>query len=224
MTTRLKILSLLFIIPLSIQTKAQDNKNLVFHPDRYLLILPPEWNKTKMIAATSEVLSQTIDELKDKDFCTEGRAIYNVHLYIDSVTVSNQQTAAPIEIGSIPHFNYSFDYSFNAGLLVTDTSNKSVAFLRLVSGDEVMTYSSQITTRPQNVTYRYEPVVSNTGRVMGRRLVQDVPAVTTYVPQLNAFAILSQSFLADICAQKLLEMRKTLKKLNQDGPSAIPKD
>ena len=214
MTTRLTIM--LILVTFSFSSPAQKLNNAAFHPDRYCLNLPPEWNKTKTITAVAYVLEQTIDELKDKDFCTDCRAAYNVRLYFDSVSVSNQQTSGPLEIGGIPHFTFSFDYSFNAGLLITDTSNRSISFLRLFGGDEVTTYSSQLTTNPQNTTYRFEPIYNSTGRVVGRRIVQDAPPVTTYIPQLNPFSILTESFISGLCMQRLFEIRRALKKLNQD--------
>ena len=83
MTIHLRIQILLFVAILSLQINAQEKNPDVFHPDRYRLDLPRDWNRTKMIEAVTEVLSQTIDELKNKDFCTECRGIYTVRLYID---------------------------------------------------------------------------------------------------------------------------------------------
>lgn len=216
MIIRYKIffLLLVFLSPLSIFP--QKNDSFINHSGRYRLDLPKEWNRHKLIETVTDILPQTIDELKNLDFCTEGKASYYVRLIIDSLSVSNQQTSPPVEIGSLPHYTFSFNYSFNAALVVTDSLNKPVSMLRLMSGEETMTYTRQFTMLPQNATYRYETVISNTGRILGRRLVQDAPPVTTYTPRTSPFAVLTPDFLMNICEKKIYEIKKMLKKINQE--------
>ena len=215
MKVRYKIKILLLVLGLPVLSFSQNKDSLLNHPNRYRLDLPKEWNKPKLIEAIRDILPQTIDELKNRDFCTEGKAAYYVRLVIDSLSVSNQQVPPPVEIGTIPHYTFSFNYNFNAVLFVTDSLNKPVSLLRLISGEETMTYTYQFTTRPQNVTYRYETVYSNTGRPIGTRIVQDAPAVNTYAPRFNAFSVLTREFLMNICEKKIYEIKKLLKKLNQ---------
>jgi hypothetical protein len=55
---------------------AQSKDSLFTYPDRYKLELPKEWNRHKLIEAITDILPQTIDELKDRDFGTERKAAY----------------------------------------------------------------------------------------------------------------------------------------------------
>ncbi|MBI5857056.1 MAG: hypothetical protein HZB42_05330 [Sphingobacteriales bacterium] len=216
MDFRYKIEFLLLVIVLPLCSFPQRTDSLFYHPDRYRLDLPKEWNRPKLIEAVTDVLSQTIDELKNRDFSTEGKAAYYVKLVIDSLIISNQQTSPPIEIGSIPHYTFSFNYNFNAALLVSDSMNKPVSSLRLVSAEETMTYTRQFSTLPQNAVYRYETVYNNLGRPVGRRLVQEAPPVNTYIPRIDPFSVITPAFLMNICEKKIYEIRKLLKKLNQE--------
>ncbi len=205
-------LALLFFL----QGIGQKNDNLFNHPDRYRLDLPKEWNRHKLIEAITDILPQTIDELKDRDFCTEGKAAYFIRLAIDSIEVTNEQTTGPVEIGSIPHYTFSFDYSFHAALIVFDSAGKSVSMLQLVSGEETMNYSKQFSLRPQNIVYRYQTIYDTRGRPLGRRLVEEAPAVNNYIPKISANSVLTGNFLLNICEQKIYEIRKLLKKVNPD--------
>lgn len=216
MTIRYKIKFLLLVLLFPACLVAQKKDSLINHRDRYRLDLPKEWNRPKLIETITDILPQTIEELRGKDFCMDGLAAFYVRLIIDSVTVSNQQTSPPVEIGSLPHYTFSFNYSFDAVLMITDSLNKPVSLLRLVSTEETMTYSRQFTTLPQNATYRYETVYSNTGRPVGRRLIQEAPPVNTYIPRIDPFSVVTPGFLMNICEKKIYEIRKLLKKLNQD--------
>lgn len=152
--------------------------------------------------AITDILPQTIDELKDREFCTEGKAAYYVRLIIDSLSVNDVQTTPPVEIGSIPHYIFSFNYSFHAALMITDSLKKPVSMLQLISAEETMNYSKQFSLRPQNVVYRYENIYDRTGRVIGRRLVEEAPAINNFVPKISAFSVLTETFLLNICEQK----------------------
>jgi hypothetical protein len=88
-----------------------------------------------------------------------------------------------------------------------------------MSGEETMTYTRQFTTLPQNAVYRYETVLSNTGRPIGRRLVQEAPPENTYVPKIDPYSVLTPAFLMNICEKKIYEIKKTLKKLIKSDPS-----
>jgi len=209
---KLLFLPLLFFL----QSFGQINYKTVDHPDRYRLDLPKVWNKHKLIEAITDILPQTIDELKDRDFCTDGKAAYYVHLFMDSLTVNNVQTSLPVEIGSIPHYTFSFDYSFYSALVITDSLEKPVSMLQLISGDETMTYSKQFSLRPQNVVYRYITIYDQRGRAVGRRMVQEAGAINNYVPKISASSVLTEDFLLNICEKKIFEIRKLLKKINSD--------
>ncbi len=216
MSARNRVILLMLALLFFLQGNGQKNNSPINHPDRYRLDLPKQWNRHKLIEAITDILPQTIDELKDRGFCTEGKAAYYVRLIIDSLSVSNQQTSLPVEIGSIPHYTFSFNYSFKAALFISDSLNKLVSMLRLVDSDEISTYTKQFTTAPQNVIYRYENIYNNMGRVVGRRIVEEARAVNTSVPRSNAFSIVTQNFLLNICEQKIFEIRRMLKKINSD--------
>ena len=206
------LLALLFYL----QGIGQDKDSLIEHPGRYRLDLPKEFMRPKVIEAITDILPQTIDELKDREFCTSGKATYYVRLFIDSLVVNNQQTSLPVEIGSIPHYTFSFNYSFYAALIVTDSLKKPVSMLQLVSGEETMSYSNQFSLRPQNVVYRYITMYDPRGRAVGRRLVEEAPAVNNFVPRISAFSVVNESFLLNICEKKIFELRRMLKKINSD--------
>jgi hypothetical protein len=206
------MLALLFFL----QGIGQNNDSLMQHPGRYRLDLPKELMRPKIIEAITDILPQTIDELKNREFCTSGKATYYVRLFIDSLVVNNQQTSLPVEIGSIPHYTFSFNYSFYAALIVSDSLKKPVSMLQLVSGEETMNYSNQFSLRPQNVVYRYITMYDPRGRAVGRRLVEEAPAVNNYVPKISAFSVLNETFLLNICEQKIFEIRKLLKKINSN--------
>jgi hypothetical protein len=206
------MLALVFFLP----AIGQKNDSLINHPDRYRLDLPKAWNRHKLIEAITEILPQTIDELKDREFCTEGKAAYYVRITMDSLSVNDMQTSPPVEIGSIPHYTFSFNYSFHAALMITDSLGIPVSTLRLISGEEIMNYSKQFSLNPQNVIYKYQTIYDQRGRPMGRRLVEEAGAVNNFVPKISPFSILTEDFLLSICEQKIYEIRKLLKKINPD--------
>jgi hypothetical protein len=214
MSARNKVTLLLLALLYFLQGISQKNDIIINHPDRYRLELPKEWNRHKLIEAITDILPQTIDELKDREFCTEGKAAFYVRLFMDSLSVNNIQTSPPVEIGSIPHYTFSFNYSFYAALLVTDSLEKPVSLLQLISGEEIMNYSKQFSLRPQNVVYRYQSIYDSRGRMVGRRLVEEARAVNNYVPKISASSVLTESFLLNICEQRIFEIRKLLKKMN----------
>jgi len=216
MSARNRVILLMLALVFFLQGIGQKNDNAIDHPDRYRLELPKEWNRHKLIEAITDILPQTIDVLKDREFCTEGKAAYYVQLFMDSLTVNDVQTTPPVEIGSIPHYSFSFNYSFYAALIITDSLKKPVTMLQLISGEEIMSYSKQFSLRPQNVVYRYQTVYDPRGRPVGRRLVEEAPAVNNYVPKISPFSVLTESFLLTICEQKIFEIRKLLKKITPD--------
>jgi hypothetical protein len=208
----LLILSFFF----SFRNFAQNPNSFIDHPGRYRLDLPKEWVRPKMIRALTDILPQTIDELKDRDFCTAGKATYLIRLVIDSLSVRNEQTTLPVEIGSIPHYTFSFSYSFHAALLMTDSLRKPVSMLQLISSNETMDYSRQFTLPPQNQVFRHQPVYDSSGRAIGSRLVEEAPAVNNYVPKLSAYSVLTYDFLLGLCEKKIFEIKRLLKRMNPD--------
>ena len=147
MSARNKVTLLLLALLFFLQGIGQNNDSQIQHPGRYRLDLPKELMRPKLIQAVTDILPQTIDELKDREFCTSGKASYYVRLFIDSLVINNQQTSLPVEIGTIPHYTFSFNYSFYAALIVSDSLKKPVSLLQLVSSEETMNYSKQFNVR-----------------------------------------------------------------------------
>jgi len=211
MTIPHRIIVLLIALQFSVFSFSQQKDSFaVNRPDRYRLDLPKEWNRNKIIEAITDILSRTIDELKDREFCTGCKGGYFVKLAMDSLTVSNAQTSPPMEIGSIPHYTFSFDYSFRSSLVVHDSAGKPITMLRLVSEDETMTYRKQFSLAPQNITYRAQNVYDSRGRIIGTRYVQEAPAMNIANPRLSPFSVLTESFLLSVCEQRIYEIRKIL--------------
>lgn len=194
----------------------QLHDSLLRYPDRYRLDLPKEWQKPRIIEAITEILPQTIDELKDRDFCTAGKAAFYIQLLIDSVFVDNAQTSPPVEIGSIPHYNYTFNYNFYAALMITDSFGKKISALQLNPTDQTMTYFKQFSLPRQNVVYRYVTVYDQRGRAVGTRLVEEAGPVNTFVPNIDPFSVLTEDFLLSICEKKIFEIKRILKKINNN--------
>ncbi len=211
-----RVLPLVLALFFSLPCFGQHHERQINYPDRYRLNLPKDWNRRKLIAAITDILPQTIDQLKNRDFCTSGKAAYYVQLKMDSLFVTNVQTTPPVEIGSIPHYTFSFNYSFHAVLFVSDSLNKPVSMVQLISGEETMSYSKQFSMQPQNAVYSNMPIYDSTGRVIGSRLVEEAGAVNTYVPQISPFSTLTEDFLLNICEKKIFEIRRMLKKINSD--------
>jgi len=214
---RLALLTLFFVQTASAQNNNTNTSLKPDYPGRYCLQLPTGWDhKHKLMRVITDVLPATIDELKDRDFCTEGTASYYVKLMIDSINVSNIQTPPPVEINFRPYYTTAFDYSFYGALAVYDSLHQPVAKLRLVSQDEVFTYTNRFSTPAQNVTYRSQYVYNNRGRVIGRTMVQEGRAVNTYMPRVNPWQILTPSFLENICEKRIIEINKMLQNLSSN--------
>jgi hypothetical protein len=187
------------------------------HPGRFRLDLPGDWmHRHKLMNVITDILPETIDELKDRDFCTEGTASYYVKLLMDSISAGNIQTPPPVEISSRPYYTTSFDYSFYGALAVYDSLLRPVAKLRLVSDDEIFTYTNRFSTPAQNVTYRTQYVYGSSGRIIGIRRVEEGRAVNTYIPKVNPWQVITPDFLAAICEKRIIEIAKMLKKLNPE--------
>jgi hypothetical protein len=216
MATRARLYVLLPVLFFSIYGISQSKDSLPPQQKRYRLDLPKEWKRPKLIQAITDILPETIDELKDLEFCTSGKAAYNIRLAIDSIVISNEQTSLPVEIGSIPHYTFSFSYNFHAAMVVFDSLGKPVSMLQLISNEETMTYSKQFSLTPQNVVLKYETIYDLRGRAVGRRLVEEARAVNNFVPKINAGSVITGDFLLNICERKIYEIRRLLKKINPD--------
>lgn len=218
-TLRIRLAAIfLFLIPAAQAQRPNLNAPVPpDHPGMYRLILPTGWeHRHKLMQVLTGILPETIDELKDRDFCTEGTASYYVQLLLDSVTVSNIHTPAPVEINSRPYYTVSFDYSFYGALAVMDSNQQIISRLRLISNEEVNTYTERFSTAPQNVTYRTISIYNPQGRQVGTRRVPDSRPANTYIPKVNPWNIVTQPFLENICEKRIMEIGRILKKITED--------
>lgn len=123
-------------------------------PDRYQLDLPAEWNRPKLLGAINQILPKAIEELKDKDFCTECRGAYTVRLILDSPRVASRSNinkgyagsrsfmeAGRLLQGAANQVTMQVTYRFRAALGIYDSSGQRVTQLLLVpySDEQVKT-------------------------------------------------------------------------------------
>jgi hypothetical protein len=118
---RFRILLTLFFF-ISIQSYSQTDTVARYYADRYVLDLPEEWKKPKLIEAITEILPQTFDEYIDsnRQFCMDCNAPLIVVLLITPAKqVKGEET-----------------YQFSAALGLFDTSGKELIELSLISPTE----------------------------------------------------------------------------------------
>lgn len=194
---------------------AQQRKFIPQHSDRYKLDLPAEWiKKTRLVRVVTDILPKTIIELADRDFCTECKAGFTISLYIDSIRVYNEHTSAPIQMGRASRYTFSFNYSFYAALLLRDSSGRPLSMLRLNDSQELLHYSKNYSLEPKNFTTRNQPVYDTAGRIIDRRIVEELPMVITDLPKHTAGSVLTESFLQEICERSIYEIDRFLRKFN----------
>lgn len=194
--------------------RAQQVKNRPNYPDRYQLDLPADWmKKPKLIRTITDILPKTLSQLEEKQFCTECRAGMRVSLLIDSLEVINENTSAPTQVGQTSRYTYSFNYSFYAALLLTDSNGHPLSLLRLNDAAELMSYSKEFSMQAMNATYRREPVYDTLGRIVSSRIVEEAPAIITDVPRMSPYQVLTNDFILNICLRRIYEIEKYLRKV-----------
>lgn len=204
------VVALFFFLP----GFTQSHNSQIKDSERYRLDLPKEWNRRKLIIAITDILPKTIDKLKNRDFCTKGKAAFYVRIIIDSLSV--------YDIKSIPSNTFSFNYSFHAALLVTDSLENPVSMLRLVARDETMNYSKNQPQFQQYVISTKEIIYDSIGarkigqvgegsRVIVKKEIYDMPNIS---PSIHA--ILTEKFLLTICEQRIFQIKEWLKEIIPD--------
>lgn len=173
--------------------------------DRYKLDLPGTWMKPKIIKAVTEVLPLTLEELKDKDFCTDCEGAYTVQLLVDSPYIKSRNNISNGYSGNVLHYTMEIIYQFRSTLGLFDTSGNLLTELVLVAPEEEhakrsgmqmnqMTYSRQIITdREGRVTQIMVPVYNS------------APVTNTMYPSVED--------LSAITEQRLYQVRDFLKKI-----------
>jgi hypothetical protein len=194
-----KIICLILAILLLVCPASSQEKNVPDnYPDRYRLRLPEEWMKPKIIRAVTEILPQTIDELKNRGFCTNGKAAYYVFLIVDSLSVNHT------------------GYSFHAALRTYDSLGKIIADLKLISPEEIFDSKQPVSTTGttnfySQPEYAYSPAPDSYGNY------QRIPITNAPPPVWNDNFINYSSVdlnILGICKSKIFEIRRLLKKIN----------
>jgi hypothetical protein len=209
---------LAFCFSFLISTASAQKDDLRYHPNSYKLELPDKWMKPKMIKTVTSVLSESLEELKEREFCTSGKADYSVQLLIDTLTYSNESTSAPLEkVGSTPtgySYTYSFSYRFYAAVALLDSNKRVITLLQLVSRDELFNFSKQFDLYPKNGISGFQDVYDTAGRRVGRRWMEIAKPYPTEVPVHSPGHGLSIENIMAICEKKVYGIRKLLDGLN----------
>ena len=207
---KLRFTAFLLVLNLPLLLFSQSENSAAKYSNRYRLDIPKEWNKPKLMLAITDVLPRTLDELKEKDFCTEGKALYSVQLVMGIPDVTNENNSEAFRTSATIHYTLSFNYQFSASLYVIDTLGNPVTSLLLVSKDEMFDYRQQFVQ--QLLT---EPIRANTGGLFVTRRVESTFQNPGYKPA-SARRVLTEQFLLGICENKLYEIRKLLGKLSSN--------
>ena len=176
-------------------------------PDRYKLDLPQEWNRPKLIQVITDILPQTIDELKGKDFCTDCDAGYTVMLVVDTPYIVSRNN---ISKGFSGKYKYLYTaqviYRYRATLGVFDSTGRSVIELVLVSQSEEHAKRKDTSV---SVSADMEFVRGPNGQVVFTKFNQtETPVVP---PSNNLFPTLYE--LINTAEQRVYQIRDILAKL-----------
>lgn len=200
---------------------AQSAQELPYHPNSYHLLLPEGWLKPKLIRAITDILPQTLEQLKDKDFCTSCKADYTVMLIMDSITIGNgQQLTTLIQpiIDSFPDIAYGI-VSFYAALRLFDSNGRAVVDLQLINTDENLNesipYALQMQQLPPSAPYDIELLRTSRGAITYLRntsLYNNLPSTPVYRRPLYSNSI---SFMG-ICERRIYQIKRLLRRLQAD--------
>ncbi len=194
---------------------AQEVKKEPYYPDRYQLDIPAEWlKKPRIVHVITDILPKTLTELGEKQFCTDCSAGMRVTLFIDSLKVSNEYVSAPIQLGRSSRYTFSFNYRFYAALMLSDSNNRPISWLRLNDAAELMHYSKSHSIESRYSNERRQPVLDTLGRIIDYRRIPEQPMVVTDLPlpARTASQVLTDEFILDICLRRIMEIDKFLRK------------
>ena len=208
------IINLLTSLLIAISSLSQNNLVSANDTGQYRLALPVEWTRPRLTKAITEILPQTIGELKNRVLCTNCMEAHVVRLIIDSIVISNSQNSQPLEAGTVPRYTYtfSFNYSFFGALVIFDNLEHPLTMLKLVGVEEIFTYSKDFTLSAQVSGIKYDYTYDSTGKIVNdRRIAESTKTVNTDTPKHNARLVLTTAFLRDICEQRIFELRKKIR-------------
>lgn len=217
-----KIILTIFSFCLFHIASAQAVPKLPYHPDSYHLLIPKGWLKPRLVSAITDILPQTLEQLKNKDFCTDCTADYTVMLILDSISFrsgDNITTLINPIIDSFPDIAKGI-ISFYAAFRLFDSSGKAVIDLQLVNTEEDISASQPYEMRMQKIPpaapYDVELIRTMRGTVAYLRntsLYNNLPATPVYrkVPDSNYISFMG------ICEKRIYQIRRILRRLVNSG-------
>ncbi len=174
--------------------------------DRYKLDLPRTWMKPKIIKAVTEVLPLVLEELKDKDFCTDCKGTYTVQLLVDSPYIKSRNNISNgYSSNNVLHYTMEIIYQFRSTLGLFDTSGNLLTELVLVAPEEEHAKRSAI--QMNQMTYSRQMITDREGRVTQIMvpIYHSAPVTNKLYPSLED--------LTAITEQRLYQVRDILKKI-----------
>ena len=204
---KLLILSVAFSLYSGVLIFSQDKRFERKFPDRYKLDLPLEWNKPKLIKAITDILPKTLEEIKDKDICSDCEAGYTVMLVVDSPLIKNRNNISKGFSGNEKYFyTAQVIFQFRATLGLFDSTGKEVTELVLVSQEEEHVkredFSVSTSFTPQIIYDKY-------GKILQKIYIPSPPVI----PISNRIPV-SLFDLINIAEQRVYQVRDILAKLN----------
>jgi hypothetical protein len=207
---------------ISIQSYSQTDTAARYYAGRYLLDIPKEWEKAKLLDAITEILPQTFDEYIDssKKFCLDCKTDLIVSLMIQpAVKVKGKEM-----------------YQFSAALGLFDTSGKELMELSLISPEEkhqikvrleyknapsynYNSYNDNRTPSNNNVTRTF--ITGPRGNIVGsvrtaqpRTYTVNPPRIVNNIPTSRELSpsILDLMFIAEKRIYEIQEILENLKK------------
>jgi hypothetical protein len=118
-------------------TKEMRNRS---YPERYTVELPKSWKgKPKLLRMITDILSTSMIELKDREFCIDCNAGYTVKIeFTEPIT---DQLAIRTEGKELLHPGMKL-YSFGAAFVLYNSSSQPIVFMRIVNEDDAFLLSN----------------------------------------------------------------------------------
>ena len=174
-------------------------------PDRYKLDLPGEWLKPKIIKTVTEILAQAIEELKDKDFCTDCEGAYTVQLLVDSPFIKSRNNTGNGYSGNIAYYTMEIIYQFRATLGLFDSSGNLLTELVLIAPEEE--HAKRSNRQMTQTSYSRQIIKDREGKITQILIPMNrsIPVSNTLYPSVDD--------LSAIIEQRLYQLRDILKKI-----------
>jgi hypothetical protein len=193
------------------QNKADDK-----YANRYKLDIPKDWiKKPRLMRAITNILPLTLTQLKELDFCTEGKAAYTVKIFIGRIRVQNDNITTPIQQSGRITYTHTFNYSYYSGLMLYDSTGKELIMLRLTDPKETYQYRREYSKAQKRLHNNTEVAMVNDIQTLPayNSLLRD-GATVNKLPAHTAKSVLTNDFLLKICEEKVFEIQKILRSLS----------